>query len=255
MKKFICIVLIVVIAALVGYKVYPMINSDKNIEEESNSTEVAGTTVEEKEEEKESKEKSELSNDSIYKEVIDSYKNAYKEYDLEDFESEDKILAKYDMVSITLIEHVLRYEEDGVSLTYEFYDIDKNGIDELIIGASGAPGAIYSYDEEDSKVVKVFFQDTMERGDLSIFDNGTIVSSGAGGAALHYYEFGKISKEDSSYELLEKIEEEYEMENEKPTYRDTETSKVLSYKSYDEIADKYLKDANKVELKDYSIIK
>ena len=245
MKKFICLVIIIAVAVIIGYKVYPMINGgEENIV--ADNVESSTTTVEEKE--------TTLSNEEMYGDVINSYKNAYKEYDMEDYESEDKILAKYDLVSITLIEHVLRYEENDVSLTYEYYDIDQNGVDELIVGASGAPGAIYSFNKNENKVVKVFFQDTMERGDLSIYDNGVIFSSGAGGAALHYYEFGKISKDDASYELLEKIEEEYEMENEHPVYRDVETSKELNYKSYDEIVDKYLSGAEKVELENYSEI-
>lgn len=245
MKKFICFVIIIVVAVIIGYKVYPMINSGEE-KIVTDNVESSTTTVEEKE--------TTLSNEEMYGDVINSYKNAYKEYDMEDYESEDKILAKYDLVSITLIEHVLRYEENDVSLTYEYYDIDQNGVDELIVGASGAPGAIYSFNKSENKVTKVFFQDTMERGDLSIYDNGVIFSSGAGGAALHYYEFGKISKDDASYELLEKIEEEYETENEPPVYRDVETSKELIYKSYDEIVDKYLSGAEIVELENYSEI-
>ncbi len=245
MKKFICLIIIIVVAVVIGYNVYPMINGgeEKII---ADNVESNTTTVEEKEKT--------LSNEEIYGDVINSYKKAYEEYDIEDYESEDKIPAKYDLVSLTLITHVARYSEDGTVLTYEYYDIDKNGVDELIVGASGAPGAIYSFNKKDNQVTKVFFQDTMERGDLSIYDNGVIFSSGAGGAALHYYEFGKISEEDASYELLEKIEEEYESENKPPVYRDAETSKELKYKSYDEIVDKYLSGAKKVELDSYGKI-
>jgi len=248
LKKFICLLIIVIVAAIVGYKVYPMLNNQENdVENAINTVESEKADTKEDTEEK-------LSNETMYEEVISSYKNAYEELDLEDYESEEKILAKYDMVSMTLIEHVKRYEDNDISLTYEFYDIDSNGVDELIVGASGAPGAIYSLNKKDNKIVKVYYQDTMERGDLSIYDNGTIVSSGAGGAALHYYEFGKISEEDSSYKLLEKIEEEYEMENEAPTYRDATSGKVLDYKSYDEIVDKYILDSEKVEFTNYKNI-
>ena len=245
MKKVICLLIIIVVAVVVGYKVYPMINGEENTKATNSITNTAETIKEEnviKEEKTES-----LSNEKMYEEVINSYKNAYDEFDIEDYESGEKIASKYDLVSLTLIEHVARYSIDGVELTYEYYDIDGNGIDELIVGASGAPGAIYSFNEKENEVTKIFFQDTMERGDLSIYDNGVIVSSGAGGAALHYYEFGRISKEDASYELLEKIEEEYESEDEPPVYRDADTSKELNYKSYDEIAEKYLPKAEKVD--------
>lgn len=247
MKKVICAIIIIAVLVFAGYKLYPMLNKEENVN--TTKEEVENTQVENqaKEEEKETT----VSNEDMYKEVIDSYKNAYKEFDFEDMDIEEKLEAKYKLVSLTLIEHVARYHEDGINLTYEFYDINNDGTDELIVGASGSPGAIYSLSDEN--VVPIFFQDTMERGSLSIYDNGVILSSGAGGAALHYYEFGKITK-DSTYEALEKIEEEYEEGKDIPVYRDAETSKVLNYKSFDEITEKYLDNANEVKLESYKEI-
>lgn len=253
MKKFIVVLIIVLIAGFVGYKIYPMLNnSEENVvnkvsevaEVETNSSDVI-----EKENEVNNfvEEKDTLSKESMYKDIIDSYKNAYKEFDLDEIDGEDKLVNKYELVSPYLIAHVKRYSDNGISLSYVFYDIDKNGIDELIVGASGAPGAIYTYNEKDEKVVKIFFQDTMERGDLSIYDNGIIVSSGSGGAALHLYEFGKIV-DDVKYEVIEKIEEEYTENSEVPTYKDLTTSKELKYKSLDEIMNKYILDAKKFEV-------
>ena len=254
MKKIICVLVIAIVLILVGFYFYPkakpeVVEGDiSNIENEADVKTVL-------EEETEDKVDNKLSNEEMYSKVIDDYKNASKEIDLEDFDSIEKAGSKYELVNTLLIEHVKRYSEQGVALTYEYYDIDKNGVDELIMGASGAPGAIYSYDKNDSKAVKIFFQDTMERGDLSIYDNGVILSSGAGGAMLHIYEFGKISEEDTAYTILEKVEEEYEEGKEVPTYKDASTNKVLSYKSYDELVEKYLENASKVELKDYQEVK
>lgn len=70
------------------------------------------------------------------------------------------------------------------------------------------------------------------------------MSGGAGGAALHYYEFGKIASNGISYELLESIEEEYVDGNEIPEYRDNTTREALEYTSLDEIMSKYLENAN-----------
>ena len=161
-----------------------------------------------------------LTNEKMYETIINSYKNAITEYNLDDIDMDVTIEEKYPLVNASLLMHVARYSGEGVRLTYAFYDIDKNGIDELIVGASGS---------------------------LSIYDNGVLVTSGAGGAALHYYEFGKISTSGVDYELLECIEEEYVAENEAPIYRDNNTRNELEYKGLDEIMDKYISNSAEIE--------
>ncbi|MCR5186436.1 MAG: hypothetical protein K6D97_04895 [Clostridia bacterium] len=253
MKNFICVVIIVALIFIVGYKVYPMVTkgekaADANTSANRTSVEKANTISEENDKE----EKASFSNDDRYKDVISQYKEAYETFDLDNFESEEEISSKYNLVNPSLIVHVAQYSENGVELTYEYYDVDQNGVDELIVGASGAAGAIYSFDENNNKAVKIFYQDTMERGNLSIYDNGVLLSAGSAGAVVHIYEFGKISDDGKSYELFEAIQEEYEMgSDELPTYKDVNTNKELKYKSYDEIAEKYLSGAKEVELKDY----
>lgn len=191
-----------------------------------------------------------LTDNEMYETVINNYKNAINEYNIEDLDSEENINNKYDLVSLSLIQHVARYQKEGVKLTYSFYDIDKNGIKELIVGASGAAGAIYTYNSESKKPEKIFYQDTLERGTLSIYDNGVILSEGSGGAALHVFEFGKISQDGTSYQLLENIEEEYKDENSNPEYRDGKTNQTLNYKNLDEIKSKYLSDSEVVTITD-----
>ena len=186
-----------------------------------------------------------------YKEVIDEYKNAMGEVNLENI-GDEEILNKYPLISETLVTHVARYKDEGVKLTYSFYDIDKNGVNELLVGASGSVGAIYTYDGANNTPAKIYFQDTMERGNLEIYDNGVILSSGSGGAALHYYEFGKIATNGTSYELLEDIEEEFMSENEAPVYRDTNTREILEYTSIDEAMTKYVANAKALENIEYS---
>ena len=188
-----------------------------------------------------------LTDEEKYESVLNEYKNAISEFSFEDISSEESIENKYGMVSLTLIEHVTRYKDDGIKLTYNFYDIDKNGVNELLVGASGSIGAIYSYDSNTKKPTKVLFQSTLERGNLDVYDNGVILSGGAGGAALHYYEFGKIASNGTSYELLESIEEEYIENNEVPIYRNYETGETLEYKDIAEIMDKYVSNATVVE--------
>lgn len=190
-----------------------------------------------------------------YESVINEYKNAIQEFNFDDLDIEEKIEKKYSLVNMNLLEHVARYQKDGVKLTYSFYDIDDNtSSPELLVGASGSIGAIYSYDAKANKPVKIFFQDTLERGDLTFYDNGVILSSGSGGAALHYFEFGKIAKDGASYELLEAIEEEYMSENEPPVYRNAKTQETLGYKSIDEAFNKYVPDSTEIEINNYRYI-
>ena len=186
-------------------------------------------------------------NAELYEAVTDDYRAAFAFFSLDDVDGEEKLAEECKLVSTTLVAHICRYSDAGTEVTYNYYDIDKNGVDELIVGANGAPGAIYTYDQANKVPVKVFFQDTMERGSLSIYDNGTIYSEGAGGAALHYFEFGKMSADGLGYESLEKVEEEYLEENQAPVYRNPETGETLAYTSYNDVADKYIANAQTVE--------
>ena len=188
-----------------------------------------------------------ITDEEMYATITNDYKQAIDELDLDDLESEEKVEQQYELVNMSLLTHVARYKNEGVKLTYTFYDIDKNGINELLVGADNSIGAIYSYDSVTNKPVKIFFQDTLERGNLDIYDNGIILSEGAGGAALHYYEFGKINEDGISYKLLESVEEEYKEESETPEYRNAENGEILGYSSLDEIMEKYIADAKTYE--------
>ena len=88
----------------------------------------------------------------------------------------------------------------------------------------------------------------MERGSIVIYDNGIILSQGAGGAALHYYTFGKIDADKVEFVELEKIEEEYFEGDDTPLYRELGTYVILEYKSLDEIMDKYVSGSKEIEL-------
>lgn len=181
-----------------------------------------------------------LTNEEMYGKIIEEYNKAVAEYNFDDIDVEEKIARQYPDVSLSLVAHIVRYKDNGVKVTFEYGDIDKNSINELLVGADGSIGAIYSYDKSKSTPVKIFYQDTMERGNLNIYDNDIIFSVGSGGAALHYYEFGKIAMDGVSYELIESIEEEYIAENEPPVYRDAKTGNTLEYKSSDEFMAKYV---------------
>ena len=192
-------------------------------------------------------ETNDLTDEEKYEGMINDYKNAIAEYSLEDIDSDAKLEQKYSLVNLSLIMHIARYSSKGVKLTYAFYDVNKDGTDELLVGADNACGAIYSYNKNSNQVVKIHFLDTMERGNLSIYDNGVILTDGSGGAALHYYEYGRISQDTISYEVLESVVEEYVDGNEIPEYRKYDTEEVLDYKSLTEISEQYVSDAKVIE--------
>ena len=259
MKKFIIIVLAIIAIILVFCLGYFSKNYDNNSSESQNSVEIVDNTLSPKNQTLDNLNTNstsdtpttEKSSDlDLYADVLDAYKKAMAEYDPDALNEE--VEKKYEIASPTLLFHVNRFKSNGVKLTYVFYDIDENGTDELIMGADGAPGAIYSYDKSKNKPVKIFFQDTMERGELLVFENGVIESNGSGGATSHYFEFGKISDNGTSYDKLEAIDEEYESGSDTPTYKDPNTGKALKYKSMDEITDKYLSNATEVEFTNYS---
>ncbi len=192
-----------------------------------------------------------LSNEEMYGELITKYQDLIAEFDLGDVEAEEKLP---DIVSDTLIMHIARYAQEGVSLTYAFYDIDKNGVDELLIGADNGLGAIYSYDKDLQTVVKIAFLDTLERGAMHIYDNGVIMMEGSGGAALHYFEFGLIGTDGKSYQQAEYIMEKYEEDSETPKYYNAETEELLEYQSFIEIKNKYIGNAQEYVFGDAPMI-
>ena len=189
-----------------------------------------------------------LTEQEMYKSVLDDYKKALNEPDIESFQSNKNIENKYNLVNLTLIEHIYSYQNEGINLTYGFYDIDKNGIKDLLVGANDNLGAIYSYDLSTQKPVKIFYQTTMERGDLAIYDNGIIFSHGSYGASAHYYEFGKISKDGTFYNSLEVVNEEYKTESNSAEYTDANTGKILNYTNANELKNKYLLNSEIVEI-------
>ncbi len=183
------------------------------------------------------------SHEEMYSSIVSNYQKALTEYDLEDLEIDEKLANQYPLLNINLLMHLARYANEGVSLTHSFYDIDNNGVDELLVGANNAIGAIYTYDKEEKTVCIIAMQSTMERGNLSIYSNGVILMEGAGGAALHYYEFGEIGEDGVSYQVKESIQEEYVEGSDTPIYTNAETGEKLEYQSLSEIMNQYINGA------------
>ena len=193
MKGLKITIIVLIVVALLGIGGYYYINETKT---NNNKNEVNNNQTNENTEE-------------IYKDVINNYKQAKEEFEKDDTLAIEK---KYPLVSEILISHAVRYKENNVEIAYTYYDIDNNGIKELILGIKLTdsnkliPAAIYTH-TSNYEVKKLYYQNTIERGNLSIYDNGTLYSIGSGGAALHYYGFYKIASDGTSLETLENIRE------------------------------------------------
>lgn len=105
------------------------------------------------------------------------------------------------------------------------YDIDNNGIDELLIGYDKDKiFDVYSFDDNNVlKALKLFKDETLaERSELIIFKNGVIKIHGSGGAEFGSENFYKFS--DNGY-TLNKIKEyivDWELYPKTPYYNDHE---------------------------------
>ena len=244
-------------------------SSSNVVESNSNEKEASNSEKEEQAEQKKSENKTEektekednndnkkLSEEEMYKSVLDEYKKVLSEYDNGNEEIVDKIESEYKMVNFPVILLAVHFKDEGNKIAYTFYDIDGNGIKELIVGISAdsnktiSEGAIYTYNQSKKQPVKVFYQSTMERGTLSVYDSGIIYSQGSGGASLHYYSFGKLSNDGNSYNSIEEIEEEYIESGKDPIYRDYQNNKELNYKNLDEILNKYVSNSKRVKYSD-----
>ncbi len=234
--KITIIILLIVLLGIGGYYYINKTNTNNNENKENNNQTSETITEEQKEENVE----------EIYKEIINEYKNAKEEYEQDDTLSLEE---KYPLVSETLITHIIRYKET-TQLSYTYYDIDNNGTKELILGLKEddntlMPAAIYTHN--DNEVKKIYYLDTIERGNLEIYDNGILYSTGAGSATTHYYRFYKIASDGISLETLENIKEEYITDTE-VKYYEGDTENTLDYKDSNEILKKYINNSNKLEL-------
>lgn len=204
----------------------------------------------------ESKTEQEEKVEDIYSEVVKAYKLAKQEYEKDQTIEVNK---KYPLVNGSLISHAYTYSGNNVGIGYTFYDIDNNGRKELIIGVTNGtdssmmPVAIYTYTKS-KEVKKIYFLDTIERGKLAIYANGVIYSNGSGGAAIHYYNFFKMSSDGNSLETLEKVREEYKTSTD-VKYYNNENDKELSYKNSEEIETKYINGSKEIKFNADNTIK
>ena len=139
-----------------------------------------------------------------YSEVINQYVELKNNnfYRGKDFGSIDNYIKKY--VSRLLVIHKAIYGDLSNDIWYSLYDIDKNGVNELIISdkndGSGniydiftyANGKIYSLHNEISGSYSSEYSSWGERTQISLYKNGVIGIYGSGGAYAHEMSFYRI---------------------------------------------------------------
>ena len=133
---------------------------------------------------------------------------------------------------------------------YVYYDINKDGNNELIVVFS-SPSAqyhiaeIYTYDGNKASMFIPQQGCLGERCSATLYDNGIIYFYGAGGARVHGLTFYKIGDNGYSIEIVK----DYGVEiDENGNYTISEGDTVTSYKSDEEAINSVVGNAKKVDM-------
>lgn len=135
-----------------------------------------------------------LSPEEVYKPILD-------EYSLAMGADPNDETAEFPNINYVMMNYYYQYGGyDGTYFTgfyYDYYDIDGNGTDELLIGyGSKFKDVVDVYGTKDNKPQKLIDEYSLgERSQLYIYPDGTMLLFGSGGAALNVIETYKI-KED-----------------------------------------------------------
>lgn len=135
-----------------------------------------------------------LSSEEIYKPILD-------EYSLAMGADHNDETAEFPNINYVMMNYYYQYGGyDGTYFTgfyYDYYDIDGNGTDELLIGyGSKFKDVVDVYGTKDNKPQKLIDEYSLgERSQLYIYPDGTMLLFGSGGAELNVIDTYKI-KED-----------------------------------------------------------
>lgn len=110
-----------------------------------------------------------------------------------------------DYVSSLFLSHARSYDDNKVH--YALVDINNDGTEEMVIGASGDGGDVREYDiftHDGSKPIPLFYVGSFgERSNFKLYDNGVIYVDGSGGASLHSYQYYQLPSQATELELLD----------------------------------------------------
>ena len=172
--------------------------------------------------------------DEKYKPVLEEIKKA-----LNDEENQDN---NYKYTSI-ILEY---YKNNGIkSLNYTYYDLNKDGIKELIVENT------YIYTLQDEKPVILISSPTIDgRYSFTLYENGIIFERRGMDSTTGYFVFSKISNTTqqlaSSYYTYD-----YNINDEKiyNSNSNFENISLTEYKSDEELINKYVNNSKEISLK------
>ena len=182
----------------------------------------------------------------IYSEVLEEYKSAIKD---------ENNISNYKLINERAMHYYFSQKgtEDEFNFKYSYFDINKDGIDELLINDSIID--IFSYDG--NKIIRLFEDNASclgERCSIDLYDDGTIFFRGSGGASQHYISFYNINKNTSTRNTINSYYLKYEengnvtIYDEKTYDFDKDTGTKLNYKSEEELLSENLKNTKKIDL-------
>ena len=201
------------------------------------------------EEEKENDDSNNLDNER-YSSIIEEYKKAMNDIGYNDNMDVEK---NYPNIN----EYMMHYYHGGsASFSYVFYDINKDGKNEMIVG-DGSNGIYEMYTYDGSKAIKFYNQSCLgDRCNSSIYDNGIIYFYGSGGASVHGLDFYKIGDDGYSKDTFKSYSVEYDS-NGNVTITDELTKTTTNYKTDDEVINDVVGSSKKIDLSklDWIVIK
>lgn len=194
----------------------------------------------------------EKTNQEMYSVVLDEYKEALS----------PTLAINYMYVNENYMDNYkkLKGTEFEFDLEYAFYDINNDGIDELIINRDIVD--IFSYDGND--IIRLFKEEASclaeTRCNIEIYEDGTIYLTGTAGADYKYLEFYAINK-DIKLNKLGLYLAVYN-ENKTLTIYDSDSYNYLAetgtkaiYQTIDGILEYHLKGTKKVNLNNLEWVK
>lgn len=149
---------------------------------ESEASESEETETEEEVEEEVEEEEGPLADYPAYQLLVDEYYTTIMESDLENIP---------ESLNSDVVEEIVN-EESERDLNFSLYDIDGNGIEELLLTMDQQIFEVYSTDGE---IISPYFNDEYlsQRSYLMLYDNGHMIVQASGGAEYSQYSLYEIS--------------------------------------------------------------
>lgn len=201
--------------------------NEENPEEEVSETGVSPESEETEGEESEivEEEAGPLADYPAYQLLVDEYYTTIMEADLENIP---------ESLNTDVVEEIVN-EESERDLYYSLYDIDGNGIEELLLSLDDQIFEVYSTDGE---IISPYFNDEYlsQRSYLTLYDNGHMIVQASGGAEYSQYSLFEISGDGLVVTELDRIMYDSVGAPEgTPFYRESEPEVYYTQEEFDEM--------------------